>query len=114
MYSIKFIPYPYTAEKLDKHTHVLSADEYKWCVKYAPDRETLKEILDENREFRVIWELPLRKSNFPDGGIQLVLLTIYKSTNPEGYDSLKVNTYIAYDCSVFVMNENGKTIDRIG
>ena len=116
MYTVKFIPY---SHGVDRSTHVLSTDEYQWNVKYPENIEALREILDENRGFIVIWEIPLsEKINdemaFPEGGIQLVLLTTYRNTNLEGQNSMRVSTYIAYDCSMFVMNNHGKTIDRVG
>ena len=113
MYSIKFMPYPHGSENR-KDIHMLSADEYKWNVRYPLDLETFKKILDERPEFIVIWELPLDEDTFPDDGISLIILTTYRSTNPEGLNSIRVETYIAYDCSMFVMNDNGKTIDRVG
>ncbi len=111
MYSIKFMPYPYNSEDR-KDIHMLSADEYKWHVEYPETSIALKEIMEKNSEFIVIWELPLE--NFPDDGISVIILTTYRNTNPEGHNSLNVETYIAYDCSMFVMNDNGKTIDRVG
>jgi len=119
MYSIKFIPYSYAIDGGKKGVHMLSADEYKWRVKYPETLKDLKEILDENSGFRVIWELPMGEKAgdtyaFPKGGISVVLLTVYRNTNLVGPSSLTVEEYIAYDCSVYVMNANGKTIDRIG
>lgn len=111
MYSIKFMPYPHGNEGR-KDIHMLSADEYKWRVEYPATLDALEEIMSENAGFIVIWELPLE--NFPDDGISMVILTTYRNTNLEGHNSLRVETYIAYDCSVFIMNANGKTIDRIG
>lgn len=111
MYSIKFMPYPHGSENR-KDIHMLSADEYKWSVEYPETLDALKKILNENSEFIVIWRLPLE--NFPDDGISVVILTTYRNTNLAGPSSLVVDTYIAYDCSVYIMNDNGKTIDRIG
>jgi len=111
MYTVKFVPYPHGSEGR-KDIHVLATDEYKWNVKYPSNSKELKEILSEEAGFIVIWELPLIL--FPDDGIQVVILTTYRNTNPDSQGSLRVDTYIAYDCSVFVMNDNGKTIDRIG
>jgi hypothetical protein len=111
MYSIKFKPYPHGSENR-KDIHMLSADEYKWSIEYPATLDALKEILNENREFIVIWELPLE--NFPDDGISVTILTAYRYTSPDGYSNLRACTYIAYDCSMYVMNDNGKTIDRVG
>jgi hypothetical protein len=105
------MPYPHGSENR-KDVHMLSADEYKWRVEYPATLEALKEIFNENSGFIVIWGLPLE--NFPDDGISVVILTTYRNTNLVGPSNLTVDTYIAYDCSVYVMNANGKTIDRIG
>jgi len=112
MYSIKFVPYPYSVEDQDKGIHMLSADEYKWSVKYPATLDELNEIFSENHGFRVIWELPM--NDMPENGISLIILTTYRNTNLEGLNSLRVETYIAYDCSMYVMNDSGKTIDRVG
>ena len=119
MYSIKFIPYSYAIDSGKKGIHVLSADEYKWRVRYPETLKELKEIFDENSGLRVIWELPMGKKTgdkmaFPKGGISVVILTTYRNTNLEGHNSLRVEEYIAYDCTMYGMNANGKTIDRVG
>jgi len=119
MYSIKFIPYSYSTSANDKGIHMLSADEYKWNVKYPATLDELNEIFSENHEFRVIWEFPMGEKDgdglaFPKGGLSLIILTTYRNTNLEGPNSLRVATYLAYDCSMYVMNDNGKTIDRVG
>ena len=114
MYSIKFIPYPPHDSDHRKDVHMLSADEYKWHVEYPANVKALSKILNENSEFIVIWGLPMDEDTFPDDGISMVILTTYRNTNLVGPSSLTVEEYIAYDCSVYVMNANGKTIDRIG
>lgn len=119
MYSIKFIPYSYAIDSGKKGVHMLSADEYKWRVKYPATLDELNEIFSENSGFRVIWELPMGEKDgdrmaFPKGGLSLIILTTYRNTNLEGLNSLRVEEYIAYDCTMYVMNDNGKTIDRVG
>ncbi len=59
MYSVKFIPYSYAIDSGKKGIHVLSADEYKWRVRYPETLKELKEIFNENSGLRVIWELPM-------------------------------------------------------
>jgi hypothetical protein len=107
------MPYPHGSEDR-KDIHMLSADEYKWRVEYPENLEALIKILNEHSEFIVIWKLPIDEDTFPDDGISMVILTTYRNTNLAGPSSLVVDTYIAYDCSMYVMNENGKTIDRVG
>ncbi|MCH7559781.1 MAG: hypothetical protein IIC67_00170 [Thaumarchaeota archaeon] len=121
MYSIKFSPYNTgnKYEKLSKRkTHVLPADEYSWSVHYPLSHKDFRKVLDEELEhvdWSVIWSMPLEPDEFPEDGLQLVFITVHKSIGIDGASFNQiVNTYVAYDCSVYIMNDLGRTIDRIG
>ncbi len=94
--------------------YILEADEVAHETRYPLDYATFTEILanDVPEEWAVFWSLPLEKKDFPVEGIQLVILNVWKRADPTA-PMAYVKTYLAFDCTIYVMSNEGKTIDRI-
>jgi hypothetical protein len=121
MFTIRFSPFSTSQDDYEfgsnRETFNTESDEYGWKVKYPLDYDTFRKILSEELEhvnYTNVWSLPLERDEFPEDGLSLVFITTYKDTSIDRSGTSKyVRTFVGYNCSVYIMNDNGRTIDRI-
>lgn len=122
MFTLKFSPFSKSTDDYEfgsnRQVFVTETDEYGWKVRYPLDHATFKKILSEELEhvnYSTVWSLPLEPDEFPEEGLTLVFVTTYKDTSIDRAGTAKyVSTFVGYDCTVYIMNDSGRTIDRIG
>ena len=122
MFTIRFAPYSTSTDNYEfgsnRETFNTEADEYGWKVKYLLDYDTFRKVFAEELEhvnYTTVWSMPLERDEFPEDGISLIFITAYKDTSIDRAGTSKyVTTFVGYNCSVYIMNDNGRTIDRIG
>lgn len=125
---VKCVPYPLPVageggiyEGQRRKNRLIECEDLSYEVRYPHDLQTMLKILDEevDHPWTPVWKLPLGghpetkpdQQPFPDDGLRLVILVVIH-TGREPEDSFTM-TYLAYDCEVFIMSDQGHTIDTI-
>jgi hypothetical protein len=114
---LKFKPYPqnkslYAGGSVGdgwRDENLLECDEVKhrnWWVSNSGDLQAILE--DEDGSWFPIWELPIydSKVQFPEDGISLTRLIVTR------YEPLRIETVFVYDCNIYAMSDEGKTVDK--
>ena len=92
--------------------------EVDYVVRHPLDRDTGLKLLEEHggEDWSAVWSMPLHdpQSNggdiqglpdWPGNGMSLIFFSIS--------DNHEYQTYVAFDCDIYVMSDQGHTIDRI-
>ena len=115
---LKLVPWNGDDERRATRIKEIDSKEIDFYVRHPIDRDTGLKILEEagGGEWLTIWSMPLNdpeSSNgdfeglpdWPEGGLSLIIFTIRENRNYQ--------TYVAYDCTMYLMSDTGKTIDTI-
>lgn len=121
---VKCVPYPLPVageggvyEGQRRKNRLIECEDLSYEVRHPLDLKTMLKILDEDVDhpWTPVWKLPLGglpyEVNFPDDGLQLVILEVaHTGRQPE--DSFTMS-YLAFDCEIYIMSDQGHTIDTI-
>jgi hypothetical protein len=125
---VKCVPYPLEPVVSEGKIHegqrrknrLIECEDLSYEVRHPLDLDTLLKILDEILDgWSPIWKLPLGghpetdpdQQHFPDDGLRLVILEVMRIGRET--EETFTTTYLAYDCNVYIMSNEGRTIDRI-
>lgn len=116
MYSIKVVP-----QEGDRHTKIFPTETVSFKnLGHVGNLEDAIKIFEKIGKWQAVWTMPINDPEdtnpeepsfgfWPEGGIWMNVFTTYKK---DGTRFGKYKTYIAYDCTLYVLNEIGKTIDK--
>ncbi len=106
------------AERRTTRIKEIDSKELDFDVRHPLDRDTGLKILEEvaGGEWSAIWSMPLHDPessggefdglpDWPEEGLSLIIFTIREGRNYQ--------TYVAFDATMYVMSDTGKTIDTI-
>lgn len=106
MYNVKFV-----GASTDDATDIVPAGRVSYEIELVENFEEFIKLLDEWDSYWMPYEGPGKTFVFPEWGIKVAVVQLYAKPFEAGTGEQE--TVILVNGYAYVMNENGKTIDRI-